>query len=212
LIVEDRRHGDSRIHRLFIDNSNVFGGAQRASGTAEPHGHWRTIRVYYRHLFQIVEDGRNAFTRVMAGSVPPGNDALWDHARAWGYSTDLLKRVEQDDGKMAEQGVDEVLHLKIANTLLDFDGGTLVIVSGDGQPSHFDTSFPQQVERALKRGWSVEIWSWQGQLTKRYEHISGPGKALKVRTLDPHYHRITFLKGGTYEGVLVSDRIVSGNP
>ena len=112
---------------------------------------------------EIIEDGRNAFTRVMAGSVPPGNEDLWKHARSYGYETDCLKRVADDDtGKLVEQGVDEALHLKIANTLLDYDKGTLVVVSGDGTPSHVSTSFPDQVRRALKRGWSVEVWSWGG--------------------------------------------------
>jgi hypothetical protein len=203
------------IH-VFIDNANVFGGAQRAAQTVEPHVHWKAIRVYYRNLFQLIESGRTAWTRVMGGSVPPGNDDLWDHARAWGYSTDLLKRVEDDDGRLVEQGVDEVLHLKIANTLLDFDSGTLVLVSGDGRTSEFDTSFPRQVERALKRGWPVEIWSWKAQLTKAYQRLAAPPGALKVFELDPHYSRVTFVKGGTYgpthSRTTVVDRIVEALP
>ncbi len=41
------------------------------------------------------------------------------HAQRGGYDTDLLRRVEADDGRLIEQGVDEMLHLKIANALLD---------------------------------------------------------------------------------------------
>jgi hypothetical protein len=136
---------------------------------------------------------------VLAGSVPPGNDYLWEHARQWGYNTDLLKRVERDDGRLAEQGVDEILHLKIAHVLLDYDPPqTLVLATGDANQSDFGTSFEQQVRRALKRGWQVEIWSWASQLSKKFERIESPARAIAVKTLDPYYWQITFVREGTY--------------
>src|SRR5262245_868408 len=98
-------------HHIFVDNSNIYGGAQRAAGTIEPGAHWMSVRIYYRNLFRLIE-GEDVATRVLAGSVPPGNDALWQVARDLGYNTDLLQRVEQDDGRLVEQAVDEMLHLK----------------------------------------------------------------------------------------------------
>jgi len=153
---------------VFIDNSNIYGGAQRAARTIEPAVVDRAVRVYYRNLFQVVEQGQPVLTRVLAGSVPPGNDKLWAHARAYSYDTDLLRRVEHDDGRLLEQGVDELLHLKIANALLDHEPPqTLVIVSGDGAVSDFNTGFPLQASRALRRGWRVEVWSWIEQALGR---------------------------------------------
>ena len=96
---------------VFIDNSNIFGGAQRAATTLEPEALWLAVRVHYRNLFQLVERDGDVVSRVLAGSVPPGNDALWEHARRGGYDTDLLRRVETDNGRLIEQGVDEMLHL-----------------------------------------------------------------------------------------------------
>lgn len=98
---------------VFIDNSNVFGGAQRAAHVLEPGALWMAVRIYYRNLFTLIERGLNPVTRVLAGSVPPGNDALWESARRCGYDTDLLRRVENFDGRLVEQGVDEIAHLKI---------------------------------------------------------------------------------------------------
>lgn len=145
---------------VFVDNANIYGGAARAAQTIEPGTLWMSIRVYYRNLFNLIE-GADVSTRVLAGSVPPGNELLWQAARDLGYNTDLLRRVEQDDGRLIEQAVDEMLHLKIANALLDHDPPqTLVIASGDGRDSQWETSFPGQAERALKRGWDVEVWSW----------------------------------------------------
>lgn len=202
------------IH-VFVDNSNIFGGAQRAAKTREAHVPWQALRIYYRNLFSIVENSRACVSRILGGSVPPGNEALWEHARNCGYATDLLKRVESDNGRLVEQGVDEVLHLKIAEALLDHDGHTLVMLTGDGNESDFGTAFAKQAERALKRGWDVEVWSWKEQLSGTFRRMRPPGGShgkITVNELDPFYNKITFVKGGDYETssgrVSVVDRIV----
>ena len=203
---------------VFVDNSNIFGGAQRATATLEPSASWRSIRIYYRNFFQLLEGNGSVATRVLAGSVPPDNDALWQYAKAEGYATDLLRRVERDDGRLGEQSVDETLHLKIANSLLDHvTPQTLVIASGDGSETETGTSFPGQAERALRCGWLVEVWSWRDQLSSRYIGLAHnhPGR-VSVQTLDPFYRSITFVKGGEYEvdgaTVALPDRIVSPLP
>lgn len=199
---------------IFVDNSNIYGGAQRAAKTIEPAAHWLSIRIYYRNLFKLIE-GDNVATRVLAGSVPPGNEPLWQTARDLGYDTDLLRRVKQDDGRLIEQAVDEMLHLKMANAFCDHSPPqTLVIASGDGVISKWETSFPGQAERALKMGWHVEVWSWIEQLTGRYNQLCRDYRPrVIVKALDPKYHSITFLKPGDYttDGVTttVAQRIVS---
>lgn len=188
---------------VFVDNSNVFGGAQRAATTLEPAVPWFALRVYYHNLFLLIERQHEVATRVLAGSVPPGNEELWQHARNEGYATDLLRRVEDGEGRLIEQAVDEMLHLKIANALLDHEPPqTLIIVSGDGRETPTGSSFPGQVRRALRRGWSVEVWSWKEQCSSVYRRMidagQGAGGRLTVRYLDNQYPRITFVKGGTY--------------
>jgi hypothetical protein len=183
---------------VFIDNSNIFLGAKRTAQELEPQAPPQAIRVYFWNLARLVENGRSKQTGVLAGSVPPGNDALWEHARRTGYSTDLLRRVEADDGRLVEQGVDEMLHLKIANAILDHNPpATLVLVTGDGSESDFGTGFPLQARRALKQGWDVEVYSWKCQLSGAFRRlaIEHPGK-VKIVELDPWYERITFVKGG----------------
>lgn len=186
---------------VFIDNSNVFLGAQRAGKAREAHVPRFAIRIYIRHLVKLVEGNHRVHTRVLAGSVPPGNDALWDYARAAGYDTDLLNKIERDDGRFGEQAVDEMLHLKIANALLDHEAPqTLVLVTGDGKVSDFGTSFPLQAERALKRNWNVEVWSWTEQLSQAFRALSQRyPQQLCVRPLDYHYPKITFVVPGQYE-------------
>jgi hypothetical protein len=206
------------IH-VFMDNSNIYGGAQGAARSIEPHIPWPAVRVYIRNLARLIEGNRAALTRELAGSVPPGNDELWKYAKQLHYRTDLLRRVESDDGKLLEQGVDELLHLKIANAILDHDPKhRLVLVTGDGKLSSFGTSFPLQAERALKEGWTVEVWSWIAALSSQWKRIKDKhGSKVIIRELDPFYFSITFVKAGAYvvpgkKTTYVADRVVSRLP
>lgn len=199
---------------IFIDNSNVFGGAQRAAASIEPQAPRVAVRVDYGRLFALVEGQHSAATRVLAGSVPPGNEALWGRAKSLGYSTDLLKKIANDTGRLGEQAVDELLHLKIANALLDHSPpATLVLVTGDGGTSDFGTSFPSQASRALKRGWNVEVWSWKEQLSPKFASLTQPGHVVKVQTFDAHYHKIVYIERGEFtvsgKRVLVPGRPVT---
>jgi hypothetical protein len=124
---------------------------------------------------------------------------LWAYAEKHGYTTNLLRKVEREDGTFVEQGVDELLHLKIANTLLDNESGTLAIATGDGRISQFGTGFITQIDRALARGWDVEVWSWSQVCHHKYqEYHDDPTKKCALQILNFHYYNITFLRGGDY--------------
>jgi hypothetical protein len=200
MLVSSFRQAGARVGaHIFIDNSNVFCGAQRAAKTKEPAAPRLAVRIQYKTLFELVEHGHDVDTRVLAGSVPPGNENLWNHAEEAGYETTLLQKVAKDDGKLGEQGVDEMLHLKIANALLDFDPPqTLVLVTGDGGASDFGTSFLKQVERALKREWTVYVWSWREQLSPKFSKLTRPNRPVHTPTFDSHYFDLVYLKRGNF--------------
>lgn len=202
------------LAHVFIDNANVFGGAQRVGRTLRPAEPWPAVRVYYRNLFRLVEHGYLPGVRVMAGSVPPGNDELWRHAQASGYDTKLLRKVERDDGRLGEQAVDELLHLKMLEVIFDHEPTTLVLVTGDGNASPTGSSFLDQIQRALTRGWAINVWSWRAQLSGAFHRLAArSANFVQVSALDPHYESITFCKGGTYtvngDSTLAVERIVS---
>ncbi len=167
----------------------------------EPGVPWSALRLHFENLFSLIEGGRQRSTAVLAGSVPPSCAALWDYARDQGYNTDLLRKVEREDGSVCEQGVDEILHMKIANAILDFDPPqTLVVATGDGRVSEFGTGFITQIRRALKKAWDVEVWSWGETLNQRkYLELQAayPGN-VTIKYLDPHYRSVTFVRGGEY--------------
>lgn len=200
---------------VFYDNSNVLWGARYACTDLEPDVYEFAVRIHFRNIFQLIEGGREIATKVLAGSVPPSCDPLWAYAQQNGYTTDLLRKVEKEDGTLGEQGVDELLHLKIANSLLDHQSGTLAIVTGDGRVSKFGTGFITQIDRALAHGWDVEVWTWSSVCHHKYEEYhNDPKKKFTLHKFDFHYYSITFLKSGEYYRELpdnVRQRIVVPN-
>lgn len=188
------------IH-VFFDNSNIWGGAQAVRNITEPGVPWTALRLHFENLFTLIEGGRETSNAVLAGSVPPSCESLWEYAREQGYDTNLLRRVEKEDGSIGEQGVDEILHMKIANAILDFDPPQiLVVATGDGRVSEFGTGFITQIRRALKKDWDVEVWSWGETLNERkYLALRNEfPRKVTIKYLDPCHRSVTFVRGGEY--------------
>lgn len=186
---------------IFWDNSNIWGGAQDTRKIVEPEVPWYALRVYFKHITQLVEAGRPSATKVMAGSVPPECEDLWNYARCHGYNTDLLKTIDNGEGGQREQAVDEMLHLKISLALLQHKGeNTLVLLTGDGATSEFGTSFPQLIELAISNGWKVELHTWSTCINKlKYSPISEKyPDTFAIKYLDPYYDALTFVKACEY--------------
>lgn len=75
--------------------------------------------------------------------------------------------------KWVEQGVDELLHLKMCQSILDTDvPSTMVLATGDGAEAEMSDGFLAHVERALRRGWKVELITWKQQTNGGYKRRS----------------------------------------
>ncbi|KAK1753529.1 hypothetical protein QBC47DRAFT_45736 [Echria macrotheca] len=71
-----------------------------------------------------------------------------------------------DDGltalKIGEQGVDEVLHLKILQSAIDTtERGTIVLATGDAAHAEYSDGFKKNIERVLSLGWNIELYGWR---------------------------------------------------
>ena len=72
---------------------------------------------------------------------------------------------------MAEQGVDEILHMKILESIIDYsEPTTIVLASGDAAEAEYSGGFFKTVQRALTKGWSVEILAWRDGLSREYQN------------------------------------------
>lgn len=72
--------------------------------------------------------------------------------------------------KYVEQGVDEILHLKILESVVDFEETptTIVLATGDAAQAEYSDGFMKMVERALIKGWKVEVVSWSKNISQMY--------------------------------------------
>ncbi|OQO11356.1 hypothetical protein B0A48_05612 [Cryoendolithus antarcticus] len=92
--------------------------------------------------------------------------------------------------KMIEQGVDEILHLKILESIVDTEvPSTMVLATGDAAQAEYSQGFMAMAERALKKGWKVEVVSWSKNVSQMYlrrEFRERWGEAFKVVCLDEY--------------------------
>jgi hypothetical protein len=68
-----------------------------------------------------------------------------------------------------EQGVDEILQMKLLESLVDTNKPSIVVLaSGDAAEAEFSGGFLKNVERALQKGWKVELVAWKDGLGAEY--------------------------------------------
>ncbi|KAI1809948.1 hypothetical protein GGS20DRAFT_580280 [Poronia punctata] len=69
-----------------------------------------------------------------------------------------------------EQGVDEILHLNMVNSVLDCIGepANMVLATGDAAQAEFSEGFLQYATRALDMGWNVELITWKKTISSAW--------------------------------------------
>ncbi|KAI0777627.1 hypothetical protein BD413DRAFT_601955 [Trametes elegans] len=90
-----------------------------------------------------------------------------------------------------EQGVDELLQLKLHQAIVAVDavpvGGTIVLATGDGNVGQFnEDGFLGCVRTALKRGWRVELYAWEGGLSRAWQREFGECDGFRIFMLDAY--------------------------
>ncbi|CRK43056.1 hypothetical protein BN1723_005511 [Verticillium longisporum] len=173
---------------VYIDWSNIMIGCQEElkRGYGFPPTSRRADVLDFARIKLILERDRGIKSRVLAGSrsAKPGQkelktlDAFVEH----GYDANILERVyrpneqaqarpgyglplETSPRKMQEQGVDEILQMKISDDIIDGviagTPGVVVLATGDGNEAQFSKGFFAKVEQALKSGWIVELYAFK---------------------------------------------------
>lgn len=88
-----------------------------------------------------------------------------------------------------EQGVDELLQLKLHQAIADADqvpqNATIILATGDGNVGQFnEDGFIGCVRTALKKGWKVELYAWEGSLSKAWMREFGGNDRFVIHALD----------------------------
>jgi hypothetical protein len=178
----------------------------------------KRIPLSFHNLSLILERGRPAHKRVLAGSdVTPaieeakalGYEAnILDRVHKVKEPTPRqLKFASRSAGETSgsetntwatprraerwvEQGVDELLHLKILMSLADSKKpSTIVLATGDAAEAEYSDGFLKMAERMLEKGWMVELVSFKlntSSLYRRKEFRTKWGPMFKWIQLDDY--------------------------
>src|SRR5437867_870718 len=94
------------LKHIFIDHSNIWGGARLASRIRDPKRPESDARLSIRKLDQVL-GGRDCgvTTKIVSGGIPPGMETVWTEYQGAGYDTQRLFR----DTNWRERGVDHSL-------------------------------------------------------------------------------------------------------
>jgi hypothetical protein len=174
---------------IFIDNSNILIGFydiyKVKHNITDPF--FRAPKFDFHAFSTIIERGRPISQKTLVGSYPLTQpvslaqqlgyevfilERVVDTKRGVpagnAYSSDSATRTPQRE-KKKEQAVDEILHLKILECLLDVaKPGTIVLATGDAAPAEFspEGGFLKCIKRALMRGWFVELVCWRKSMSR----------------------------------------------
>jgi|SRR5579859_878 len=176
------------IH-IFIDNSNIligfFDTYKSKHNITDPF--FRAPKFDFHAFTTILERGRSVSRKILVGSNPLTQPVAL--AQRLGYEVSILERVIDQSKRLStssayasdsatrtpqrekkkEQAVDEILHLKILECLLDVDKpATIVLATGDAAPAEFspEGGFFKCIQRALNRGWNVELVCWRKSMSR----------------------------------------------
>lgn len=92
--------------------------------------------------------------------------------------------------KYREQGVDELLQLKVHQALAAAPdppplGATIVLATGDGNVGQFnEEGFMGCVRTALRKGWAVELYAWEEGLSRGWKREFGQEHRFQVISLE----------------------------
>ncbi|CAE6385113.1 unnamed protein product [Rhizoctonia solani] len=82
------------------------------------------------------------------------------------------RRTPSDRPRYREEAVDELLQLKLLQTILDTVPATIVLATGDGASSQFNPDgFVGCVRRAVDRGWMVELVGWEEGVSRAWREL-----------------------------------------
>lgn len=156
-------------------------------------------------------NGTNTSTPAATQALLTPTEAM---AIAFGTSPSKLPSLPPPPPKWQEQAVDEILHLKILESVVDVDispsawadpampntAPTMVLATGDAAEAEYSQGFMKMVQRALQKGWNVEVAAFGKSVSGLYRQMEGSkmlGARFKIIELDDYAEE---LFGETVDG------------
>ena len=174
---------------VFVDNTNIFLGAQWQGGNRYPH-----TRVGVKDLVATIEMDRVCVRREVVGSGK--NGSIWKEWKQLNYNVRVGVHCTKSIDERVEQFVDDALQSAIAGVIhdrrLEHRPQKLVLVTGDGN-TEGPNSFCGLAAQAARKQWQVEVWSWEASLSKHYRTLAKEYPLhVHIMLLDPYRDKITY--------------------
>ena len=151
LILERGRPAAKRV----LVGSDRFPVVQQAKGI----GYETNILERVHKLKEVTASGRTKKFR-------PGTGSGRETGGSGSETNPVGRRLIE---KRVEQAVDEILHLKMLESVVDAHRpGTIVLATGDAAEAEYSGGFMRMVERALEKGWVVELVSFRLNTSSAY--------------------------------------------
>jgi hypothetical protein len=196
--------------RVFMDHSNMWGGARGASRLKNPTLPDLSARVSIKHLDHILVGRRTGIsTKIVSGGIPPAMEGVWAEYQNHGYDTQRLVR----DDAWRERGVDHTIigHMWRLLALHQTAPTLLILASGDGKKNEFGTSFYEILREVLTRdkcsSWRVHLASFDWAYPNAHNLGSPTSSKMKdlvtssdrgeFTNLFEHYDKVVYHKEWT---------------
>jgi len=177
---------------VFADLSNII---YPLKGDAKNYPSASPLPLSLDAFADLVINGRKAECKYVATSQYTATQSL---ERA-GFHVDQLDGIIGPDGKLREQGIDDALAMRIDQVNCDLatekmagsslSDRTIILVTGDGARSEYsDEGFMGPLQRALRLGVNVEVWSWDAALSDNIRDLQRkfPTRQFHIYLLDPY--------------------------
>lgn len=143
---------------------------------------------YETNILDRVHKAKEMTPRQKRYSNSNGNSGPGGGQSGTGSGSETTAAAQYAPEKWVEQAVDEILHLKMMESVVDAEEpSTMVLATGDAAEAEYSGGFLKMVDRALGKGWNIELASFKHNTSgayKRRDFRQKWGKRFKIVELD----------------------------
>lgn len=143
---------------------------------------------YETNILDRVHKSKEMTPRQKRYSSSNGKNGPGGGQSGTGSGSETNAAVQFAPEKWVEQAVDEILHLKMMESVVDTEEpSTMVLATGDAAEAEYSGGFLKMVERALGKGWKIELASFRHNTSgayKRRDFKQKWGEMFKIVELD----------------------------
>ena len=175
---------------MYLDFSNIFIGAKKASIKFEHHDVYNQVRINFHNMIDLIDNAFNVqYIRVVGTHVNPIAKFLENLEKEKGKE---FKVIESPIINRREISADEHLQIEMLHDVIDYKPNTAIILTGDGNGTDNAIGFFEEIMRMHGIGWNIVLMAWEDNCrSDMREWVERNGQFVE---LDKHYKHLTFIQ------------------